>query len=433
MLNPIRSALFAAFVSIALLAMASKTLADAPATKPAAPQAPHISSGTMRPGPAYVIKRLKDAVATLELTDEQKPKVDAVFEQVNKDGLDLSDVLANTPPQQRYPKLIDFSKQIRQQLAGVLTDDQLKSLDEKTAAAFTFHPGNRGPAGAGIADNIQQALDKLDLTDDQKQQIRDVMTQVRQKISDLRQKAQAGDNIQQDIQGVRDFVRDKLKSILSQEQLQSLADQMQQYHPGGRAGRNGGSTAQPPLAEIKPADLESNGPETGSPAPGVQIMQITGRPFSPDKFKGHVVVIEFGSLSCPVFRQHVAEMEKLKTAEGGRAFFLFVYTREAFPAGDKDVLRNKDDGISVTDAKTLDERKAQAIQTQRQLNITMALAVDSMDNAASTAFGTFPNGSVVIGKDGTIAARQQWTNPDTLKLAIDDAVAQPATPVASAH
>jgi hypothetical protein len=53
-----------------------------------------------------------------------------------------------------------------------------------------------------------------------------------------------------------------------------------------------------------------------------------------------------------------------------------------------------------------------------------------MKDSVSSAFGTFPNGAVVIGKDGNIAARQQWTNPDTLRTAIDEAV---NAPVAAAH
>jgi hypothetical protein len=113
---------------------------------------------------------------------------------------------------------------------------------------------------------------------------------------------------------------------------------------------------------------------------------------------------------------------------------MLVYTREAFPTGEKEVERNREEGISVSDAKTLDERKAQAIKTQQQLHITCQLAVDSMDNAASNAFGAFPNGAIVIGKDGTISARQRWTNPDTLRIAIDDAVVESgAPPVASVH
>jgi hypothetical protein len=104
---------------------------------------------------------------------------------------------------------------------------------------------------------------------------------------------------------------------------------------------------------------------------------------------------------------------------------MIVYTREAFPAGEKNVERNRDEGISVAQAKTIDERKAEALDTERELRITIPMAIDSMDDAVSNAFGGFPNGCIVIGKDSKIAARQQWTTPDTLRGLIDDAANAP--------
>ncbi len=58
----------------------------------------------------------------------------------------------------------------------------------------------------------------------------------------------------------------------------------------------------------------------------------------------------------------------------------------------------------------------------------MPVAVDSMNDDVSNAFGTFPNGAVVIGKDGNIAAIEHWTNPESLRRAIDRAYQPPALP-----
>jgi hypothetical protein len=293
----------------------------------------------MRPGPAFVIQRLKNAVSQLNLSDDEKTKVDGFFDSANQQGLDLSQTLANAQPSERYQKLAAFAQQLHQQIAQVLSDEQMKTLDEK------LRPG-------------------------------------------LGQRS------------------------------------------GGRNGVGGaGGAVKPPTeseSSPKPADLQTSGPDVGSPVPEVRMIELNGHAFIPSKYKGHVLVLEFGSMSCPVFRQHAQEMEALKTAEGPRAFFMIVYTREAFPAGDKDVQRNKDEGISVLQATTLDERKAEAQEAQRELRITIPMAVDSMDDAVCNAYGTFPNGAIVIGKDGTIAARQQWTNPDTLRVAIDQAYAAPA-------
>jgi len=470
MFQPGRKAIVT-FAAMAALMLTIPRGAGAQATtQPAAAT----NDSRMRPGPAYVIKRYKTAVAKLDLTDDEKPKVDAVFDQVYQQGLDLSQSLGDLEFQERYQKLNAFSKQIRQELAGVLTDDQMQDLDSKIGSGpggrngrfggqgfggpnannqNGQNPGNAGAneqsqnnsgqsgqglagrpgGGAGALELVQQAIDKLDLSDEQKQQVKDLMAATRSKIEDIRQSAADGTDVQQQIQQVRREMREKIQTILTPEQYQSFTDSMRQaFQQRGANGNAGAPRVAPdapisskPVAENKPEDLQSSGPDAGSPVPSIEIPETNGRQFDPSKYKGRVIVLEFGSMSCPVFRSHVQEMEKLKAAEGSKAYFLIVYTREAFPAGDKNVERNRQEGINITDAGSLDDRKAQALETQSELRITMAMAVDSMDDAVSTAFGGFPNGAVVIGKDGKIAARQQWTNPDTLRASIDDAFDAP--------
>jgi Spy/CpxP family protein refolding chaperone len=398
----------------------------------------------MRPGPAFVIQRLKRAVSQLNLTDDEKTKVDAFFDAANQQGIDLSQTLADMQPPERYQKLAAFGHQLRQQLSQVLTNEQMKTVDQelerrpgpgpatRPGIGADGAPGRNGPGGEMI-ENLRQAIAKLDLSDDQKKQVADLLESTRQKMADLRQKAQAGEDVQADMQQVRQNMREQLQTILTPDQMQSLMQAIQQIRQErGQSSRSapepGGGKPGTESDVALPADLQTSGPDAGSPVPDVRLIELNGHTFTPSKYKGHVLVLEFGSMSCPVFRQHAQEMETLKTAEGPRAFFMIVYTREAFPAGDKDVQRNKDEGISVPQAATLDDRKAEALEAQRELRITIPMAVDSMDDAVSNAYGTFPNGAIVIGKDGTIATRQQWTNPDTLRVAIDQANAAPAAP-----
>jgi len=61
------------------------------------------------------------------------------------------------------------------------------------------------------------------------------------------------------------------------------------------------------------------------------------------------------------------------------------------------------------------------VRAQQILHITLPMAVDSMTDQIAGAYGGMPNGAVVIGKDGKIVAREQWTNPDSLRRAIDRA------------
>ncbi len=423
---------------------------DSATTRPAPPAA---SSGQMRPGPAMIIQRYKRAVGELDLTPDEKSVMDAVWNLANQQGLALSSQLGGSELQQRYQKLAAFARQVRKDLSAVLTDDQMKALDQKVPMGAAPGTGQRpgdaprpgdsqrptdaqrpggGPYAGAMLDNVQKALTKLDLSDEQKQQVQDLMTDTRAKIAEIRKNAANGGNAQQDLQQLRQSVRDKLKSILTPQQMETFTQEMQHLiqQRGSRGGAATGDGSR--LVDNKPLDLQDTGPQPGDKAPDVKIIETNGRAFSPSLYKGHVLVLEFGSMSCPVFRQHVQEMEKLKAADSARAFFMIVYTRENFPAGDNNVERNRDEGVSIAPATTLDERKQQALETQQELRITIPMAVDAMDDSVSKAFGTFPNGTVVIGKDGNIAARQQWTNPDTLKQMIDDAWRAPASPTATA-
>jgi Spy/CpxP family protein refolding chaperone len=433
MLKSIRMATMGA-ATVAILAFSSLTSADtttrpAPATAPADLTPPHVAPPptAMRPGPTYVIQRYKNAIRQLDITEDEKPKVDAVFDHANQEGLDLSTDLADTPLAQRFQKLSTFGQHIHQQLTDVLTVDQMKLLDQKLSGATIARPSGKTTAANGLLETMQQALNKLDLSDDQKKQVKDLLAATATKLADIRKNAASGGNPQQEIQQLRKDLREKLQAILTPEQMQQLASAFQQRGAAGPQRPNRNNSSNETITENKPLDLQITGPEPGSPVPDAAIIETNGRIFSPSQYKGHVVVLEFGSMSCPVFRTHVQDMEKLKSSEGGRAFFLIVYTREAFPAGDKNVERNRDEGINIQQAKNLDERKAQALETQRELRITIPMAVDSMSDAVSNAYGSFPNGTVVIGKDGAIAARQQWTNPDTLRGIIDAACNAPTT------
>jgi Iodothyronine deiodinase len=389
--------------------------------------------------PYAIIDRFKQAVTHITLSDDEKPKVDKIFEDASNQADELARRTEGPTLAERQQALGDFARQLRQNLSQVLTVGQMETVQlylgpgassRPTADSFTG-------TGGGLFADLPKAIAKLDLTPDQQQQIKDLMASTRQKLQDMRAQTDNGGLIRSQVQQFRQDLRTKLQAILTPDQMQTLMQNLEQMRE-----EKGGATTQPqkqtdPVAATPQADVGESDPpaaaaqatlDVGSPVPDVKISELNGRAFIPRNYKGHVLVLEFGSLSCPVFRDQVQAMEKLRSAEGPRAFFLLVYTREAFPIGDKDVQRNKDQGISVPEAKTLDERKTEAGQTLQTLQITMPMAVDSMDDAISNAFGTFPNGSVVIGKDGNIAALEHWTNPESLRRAIDQAYEAPALP-----
>jgi Spy/CpxP family protein refolding chaperone len=395
-----------------------------PATQPSA------SAARVR-GPAMIVERLRSAVKKLDLTTDQKSMIDPILEQAASDAQALAEELKDEDLQDRLPKVMAFGKSVRDKIEAELTDDQKQALEKNMQASNA--PARIGPGGIGAgAGRFQQALAQLDLTSDQQTEIKDILEQNRQKQAEIRQNA-TGLAMQTQLQQLRQDLRQRLGQVLQPQQVAKLQELMQQNRPN-RAGPQNAAAAKPDegtskdspdgttlATETKPADLESSGPDVGAAPPPVKLIELNGRTFDPTAYKGRVVVLEFGSLSCPTFRDQAPSINRLKNAETGRAFFVLVYTREAFPEGKANVERNQTEGFNIPLATTLDERKAEAREAQERLNLTLPVAVDTMDDAVADAYGLLPNGAVIIGKDGLIAARQKWTNAESLRRAIDDA------------
>jgi hypothetical protein len=57
------------------------------------------------------------------------------------------------------------------------------------------------------------------------------------------------------------------------------------------------------------------------------------------------------------------------------------------------------------------------------LRLSIPVLVDDLEDSATAAFGTFPDGAVVINRDGTIVESQQWAEPTALRRIVDQATA----------
>ena len=56
----------------------------------------------------------------------------------------------------------------------------------------------------------------------------------------------------------------------------------------------------------------------------------------------------------------------------------------------------------------------------QDLEVTMPVLVDGMDNAVQTAYGSRPNNAYLIGTSGIIRLNQSWYNPDAMEIAINN-------------
>jgi hypothetical protein len=377
---------------------------------------------TTRPGdPVFLVMRLHNRTELLDLPADEKSQVDAYLDIAEQQAEAIDAEIADARPAIRMERTEAFMQQVRARLAEILPPRQYVRLHEPAAS----QPARADAAGFPALQRFRSALDQLDLTPDQKLQVAALMDQVQPKLQEIRQARAAGLNVRQQVQAVVTDIRGRLLEILTPTQRQDLRQILQgdpATRPAAVTPRQVASQTAPRRVAETPVEKPAVSVAVGAAAPAVPLLTPGGATVPVSRFKDRVLVLEFGSITSPTFRDHVAEMERLQQEYTGRVFFLVVYTHEAFPAGGRESSRNQEDGISVEEPNDLRGREAVAEEARSSLHITIPMVIDGMDNAAATAYGGFPNAAIIIGRDGKIAARQQWTDPSGLGRLIDVAM-----------
>lgn len=414
-----------------------------------------------------LIDRMHTAVNELGLTDEQKPKIDAIFAKAKDDFAAKQPEWQNLEPQERMQQSRAFTQQLVTDVRAELNDEQKAKFDDRVQQLQ--QRGGGGGQGAGMGGQnrrMREALDSLGLTDEQKPKVEAILKEMDDKVQQA----------QQESQGDREAMREKsrmiaqdtvaqLEKVLTPEQTQQLRETMRQARgtgqgdgqgrgrradaPGGPATRpsdGGMSPSTQPSNENKPGAMlmpDANSPgappgalgrlAVGHPAPDWQIKKLDGSPVQLSSFKDKLVLVAFGSYSSPSFRQRVFALDDLRREYSTKISCVIVYTREAHPAGAWEVERNRDEEISIADHKNEDERRDIAKRAKDRLKLgSFTFTIDSMDDATAKSYHATPNtAAVLIGRDGTVLAYQQWFDAYTMREAIIDALAN-KSPSASA-
>jgi len=169
---------------------------------------------------------------------------------------------------------------------------------------------------------------------------------------------------------------------------------------GAMQGRPGGPAGQQP----RPVRV-------GSPAPDLDLKSLQGENVSLASLRGKPTVVEFGSYTCPRFREKVADFAKVREEFGDRVNWVIVYTREAHPSDGKAVGVNTRAGIAVAQHASAQDRAKAATVAKEKLALGGVVLLDDTENKASEAWGGFPNRAFVIDADGVVASRQVWSDP----------------------
>lgn len=413
-----------------------------------------------------LVERIEQAMQDLDLSDEQKAQVEAILEKSREEMRAAMQEMQGLEPQARRQRMREMMMDVNEQLTGVLNEDQKAAFQRKLAEMRAqagrdgrgAEPGTQPAAGrvGAIIEQLRDAIEQLNLTDEQKSKAEQILQDTRTKLRVLRDEA-AGDieKIRDKAREIINDTRQDLQEVLTPQQQEKLRELMEAAR--GARGQRGDNprgsdrpnrpeppdrgSAPPPMDDQnrdKPATRPGDGPRSALPPPGglppgqaapdFALAKLDGRTVQLSSFKGRVLVLLFGNYSSPAFRERVGDFEQLRKQYANRAEFLLVYTREAHAVGEWEVERNRDAKIAVEQPATLDARKALAQQARQALKITMPIALDTMDNKTASDYAGFTAAAVVVGRDGKVVAHRKWAETDSLRRIIDEAMStRPST------
>ncbi len=165
-------------------------------------------------------------------------------------------------------------------------------------------------------------------------------------------------------------------------------------------------------------------PRIGESAPDFTLGDLEGEAVTlSDLYADRPVVLEFGCLTCPVYRGKIRQMQALRDRFGDACHFVLVYTVEAHPSGSPGPYsgqewvgdRNRAEGLLIAQPADYEQRLALARRVATERGEGFLILVDGMDNAVWEAYGQRPNSAFLIDQGGTVLEKQFWVQPQQLE------------------
>lgn len=153
--------------------------------------------------------------------------------------------------------------------------------------------------------------------------------------------------------------------------------------------------------------LEVDAPWPGDRAPDFVLeRRVTGdgpgERVGLSDFRGRMVLVVFGSWTCPPFRreaEHIAALhDEIDDLE-----IVLIYTAEPHPVdGDYPVPENGRDGVAIPTAVTRADRMAAAGTCALAFPAAVTMLVDDMDDSVARTYAGRPDRLYLIDREGTI-------------------------------
>jgi len=148
------------------------------------------------------------------------------------------------------------------------------------------------------------------------------------------------------------------------------------------------------------------GPELGSKAPDFELTTADGKRKRLLDFDGDFLVLELGSITCPLFQSRRKSMAAI-VRKYPNVSFSILYVREAHP------------GLAIPSHKNIDKKIDCALCLRSDDGEGRAILIDNIEGTAHQAYGSYPNAIFIINKMGCIVFQSDWNNPNATNRALD--------------
>lgn len=147
------------------------------------------------------------------------------------------------------------------------------------------------------------------------------------------------------------------------------------------------------------------GPNVGEKAPDFTLTTSSGESKRLLDFDGEFLVLEMGSITCPLFQSRRTIMTPLSSAFK-QISSAVVYVREAHP------------GDIIQKHTSFEDKQACAARLTDEDGEKRLVFVDSFEGCAHRAYGSMPNAVYIINRNGCVVFRSDWNNPTATRKAV---------------
>lgn len=154
-------------------------------------------------------------------------------------------------------------------------------------------------------------------------------------------------------------------------------------------------------------DVAGEGVSPGFWMPDFVVTTLAGTRIRFSEFLGGPVLLETGSLSCPIYCRHIEAMNQL-AAQFPRVAFVVLYVREAHP------------GQRIPAHRSPAEKLQRARELATRLGERRTVWVDDLEGTVHRALGGWPNMLYLVDQAGVVVYRTKWNDARVARAVLRD-------------